>query len=358
MTTPAREAFDEALKHERQGDQEAALSAYLNALEADPDDIEIAYRTATALLRAGYLEEAASQLRRIVFVEPDHLQARANLGNCQLLLDDLGNAESNFEGVLAASPDNHNALYGLATVRLRQDKTQSALAPAERLMALLPENAPTLTLYAQITAKDPQASRAAAAYHKALGLDPSYVPALTGLSELLIRRKRYDEALMYADKALKLSPESADLHKLVAEAHFAAGNLDFAKSAYWAALTRATDDKTTILTSLSVVCRKLGDGEAALVHAHRAFEKAPDRKDAGNALGAALKALGHPKDARAVLTATAQSKPLDEALTTRIGRLAAEIRLAASSAPGQDTRDDPAEQVGNPTGSPEGPGNS
>ncbi|MEJ8475962.1 tetratricopeptide repeat protein [Roseibium algae] len=325
MTTSARDAFDYALDCERRGDPKSALAAYLEALELDPEDMEIIYRTATALLRAGFLEEAASQLRRVVFVEPTHIPARANLGNCQLLMGDMSNAEDNFNSVLEASPDNHNALYGLATVCLKQDKRQQALVTAERLMTLLPENAPALTLYAQAASDDPQASRAAAAYRKALTIDPTYIPALLGLAKLSIRRKRYDEALMFAEKACHLSPSESEPNRVLAEAHEAAGNLQQARAGYTKALTYSGDEKASLLVSLSTISRKLGEYPKALLHAFDAWQRAPGRKDAGNALGAALKNLGRSTDARAILTSMAQGKSLDSALERRLFDLARDL---------------------------------
>ncbi len=338
MTTPARDAFDYALDCERRGDTQAALSAYLDALDRAPEDMEIAYRTATALLRAGHLDEAASQLRRIVFVEPDHLPARANLGSCQFLLGDLANAESNFREVLSAAPDNHNALFGLATVCLKQDKPDAALVPAQRLMELLPENAPALTLYAQASARDPQASRAAAAFRKALTIDRSYTPALIGLAELSIRRKRYDEALELAEKALKLAPRTADPHRLLAEACQASGDLNRARKHYAEALSMPGDDKFGLLVALSGIHRKLGEASPALIHAYEAWQKEPGRKEAGNALGAALKSLGYANEARSVLTAVAQKRPLDIELTRKIATLAHEAGNTASLLPRSGTR--------------------
>ncbi len=137
MTAAARKAFEEAVALENAGNLDRALVSYLKAQELSPDDTEIAYRTASALLQTGYLDEAQSQLRRIVFAEPDHLNARASLGNCQLLLGDMANARQNFADVLAQAPDNRNALYGLASVLLKEDKPEEASVPARRLVELL-----------------------------------------------------------------------------------------------------------------------------------------------------------------------------------------------------------------------------
>ncbi len=332
----AKHAFDLALECERQGDRAAALAHYLDALEHAPDDLEIAYRTATSLLREGFLDEAASQLRRIVFVDPDHVPARANLGNCQLLLNDLPNAEQNFRAVLEAAPTNHNALYGLATVCLKQGKPADALLPAETLLDLIPNSAPALTLYAQATSRDPQSSRAAASFRKALSIDPGYLPALTGLAELSIRRKKFHEALDYARSARQLAPTDPDTHRLIALAQEHLGDLFAAEHALETALACATGNRPDIRVALSGLKRRQGQNGAALVHADAAWQLEPGRRDAGNALGASLKALGQSNVAREVLTGTAQNKPLSDDLLDRIAALVAHHREEFKTASADD----------------------
>lgn len=324
MTSEARRAFDHALSLERAGESEAALAAYLNAMDLAPDDLEIAYKTATALLRAGLLEEAMSQLRRIVFNDPEHVDARASLGNCHFLQGDLENAERNFSDVLLEAPDNHNALYGLASVLMQTGKEAEALVPAQKLTELLPENAAAQTLYAQTRARDLQPSAAIAAYRKALHRDPGYIPALLGLAEMLVRAKRYQEAVSFAEEAAVLQPSRPEAYKLAGDAHQAAGDHQAARDAYLKALAHAPD-RSDLLLPLSVISRKLEDNEAALLHARQALIIEPDNALAANAVGAALAALRHPLDAKAVLTSVARKTPLDEAVAGRIDKLCSEI---------------------------------
>lgn len=334
MTTAARTALDRAMALEQGGKSDAALSAYLDALEAEPDNIDIAYKTATALLRGGFLEEAVSQLRRIVFAEPDHTSARANLGNCQLLLGDLANAEKNFEEVLALAPDNRNALYGLGTVRLQLDRAPEAEAPATRLLELMPDSAPALTLYALTKAHDPQASAAIAAFRKALQIDGEYAPALLGLADVLIRRRRFDEAIALATRVITLHPNDVDAYTMLGEAHQAAGQFSAARQALLKALD-LTGGQPELKVQISVISRKLGELGTALAYADDAYRANPATRGAGNALGAALAALGHPKDAKAVLTNVAQGQALADDLQARIDRLVA----AVQDEPETDNRD-------------------
>ncbi|MTH96814.1 lipopolysaccharide assembly protein LapB [Roseibium sp. RKSG952] len=328
MTSDARKALERALEMDRSGKNEQALSAYLDALEQSPEDLDIAYRTATALLRAGFLDEAISQLRRIVFIDPQCHAARANLGNCHLLQNDLDAAATCFHEVLAASPGNKNALYGLASVHLQRGDHKNAVAPARKLVELLPDNAPALTLYAQSTANDPQVAASIAAFRKALQLDNTYVPALIGLAEVLTRRRRHDEALELAEQAVQIRPEDPAALIVRGEAFQACGRLQEARGDF---LTVLDLDPANIgmKVRISAISRKLGDLGIALAFAHDAYEKDPGHKGAGNALGSALAALSRPKDAQSVLTSVARAAPLPanlkEQIKTLIENMSAEV---------------------------------
>ncbi|GGB45428.1 hypothetical protein GCM10011316_16840 [Roseibium aquae] len=317
MKPDARPVFEKALSLEQAGQCEAALGAYLDALDLDPENMDIAYRAATALLRNGHLDEAVSQLRRIVFVDPDHIGARANLGNCQLLLGDLGNAETNFEHVLQVAPNNHNALYGLASVRLKQGRAEAAQAPATQLAALIPDSVPALTLYAETRAHDPQASAAIAAFRKALAIDRSYAPALTGLADLLIRRRRGPEARGLAEEATRLDPANPVAWKILGEAFQLNGAFEDAYRAFDTAHRKAPGDASH-LVRLSVVSRKLGELGRALAHAFAAVVMDPGNKAALNALGAALTGLGESTLGRTVLQCAANWARLDADTLARI----------------------------------------
>ncbi|MEE4013741.1 tetratricopeptide repeat protein [Roseibium sp. FZY0029] len=321
MTAAARKAFEEAIALENSGNLDRALVSYLKAQELSPDDTEIAYRTASALLQTGYLDEAQSQLRRIVFAEPDHLNARASLGNCQLLLGDTVNARQNFADVLAQAPDNRNALYGLASVLLKEDKPEEAAVPAKRLLELLPDTPAVLSLFADTQARVDQKAAAIAAYRKALKADPNYGPALIGLSQTLLLRKRFDEVIELTIRASERAPADPLPLDLLSDALAGKGEWEDAREAALAALKLAPRSVQTHVR-LSSIARKFGDHGAALKHALAAHDLDKTAKEPLNALGAALAALKYSNQARSVLTAMSRGDGLEPAIRDLVERLA------------------------------------
>lgn len=317
MNPEARSHFDKAQALEKEGKPDAALTAYLTALELDPENLDISYRAATSMLRNGHLDEAASQFRRIVFIVPDHLAARANLGNCQLLLGDLENAEANFEQVLRSSPDNHNALFGLGCVRMKLGKADEARDPAEHLLQLMPESVEALTLYAETRARDKQSSAAVAAFRKALSLDQRYVPALLGLADLLTKSNRAKEAVALAKRACELDASNPAGFRILGDAYQFDGDHDKAYYAYEKARSRAPRDVDLILR-LSALQRKRKNLDEALALAREGYRQAPKNKAAVSAIGTALTSLGLRSVGRDVLKLAAEGKQIDDDALQRI----------------------------------------
>lgn len=310
MTAAARKAFDEAVALENSGDMNKALASYLKAQELSPQDTEIAYRTATALLQSGYLEEAQSQLRRIVFTEPDHQNARTSLGNCQFLMGDYVNASMNFREVLELDPTNRNALFGQASLFLRNNKHAEAEKLATRLLEQLPSSAAALSLLADCQFQTKQQASAIATYRKALKIDENYVPALLGMSEALLLGKRFEEVIRHTVKAGQLTPNDPRTFELLSDALAGTGELEDAYEAAETAL-KLGPANLPALVRLSVLSRKLGRYTSALRFGLAAHDTDQNAQEPFNALGAALASLKHSKKARDVLTAKNAGKELD-----------------------------------------------
>ncbi|MCK7611378.1 tetratricopeptide repeat protein [Roseibium sediminicola] len=323
MTAAAREAFEKAVALENAGQVDKALVSYLKAQELSPEDTEIAYRTASALLQTGYLEEAQSQLRRIVFAEPDHLGARASLGNCQLLLGDTDNAKQNFCEVLERVPTNRNALFGLASVLLKENKPDEAAVAAKYLVDLLPDSAAVLTLFAETQARTDQKAAAIAAYRRALKSDPDHGPALLGLAETLLLRKRFDEVIELTIRASENAPADPLPLELLSDALMGKGALEDAIEAAEAALKIEPKSLST-LVRLSTLSRKTADHKAALSYALAAHDLDKTSRDALNALGAALAALKYQAQARSVLTGLATGTGLEAPIRKLVQELVKE----------------------------------
>ena len=134
--------------------------------------------------------------------------------------------------------------------------------------------------------------------------------ALLGLSDVLLRRKRYDEVIECTIKANEIAPAEPLALELLSDALAGKGALQDALLAAEAAL-RLDPSSRSCLVRLSVLNRKLGQHVRALDNAMKAHDLEKEAPDPLNAIGAALAALKHAEEARAVLTGLAAGKGLD-----------------------------------------------
>lgn len=289
--------------------------------------VHATYRQAKDLMRAGALEEAAAELRRIVFNHADFADARASLGSCQMLLGDTPNAEQSFRAALQLDGLQINALFGLASLLLEQERIQEARECTERLLLRLPEAAAAHALHAQTILDDPQPANPIAAFRKALDLDPACLPALLGLARIYVKRRRIEEAAHLVREAIAHYPKSSEAYDLLSDIHAKNKEPEQALSALASARLLAPSS-AVLAVRQSELSRQIGEIEASLVHAIEACDLGADGKSAGNALGKALAALGYSVEAREILKAAVKGHPVGEDVLTK----ARDIARAAEAA--------------------------
>jgi len=90
--------------HQDQGQPEAALAAYRQAVNYDPSLVTAQRRLGAACANAGDFEQALAALEAAVALEPEHAPTQYNLGIVYLCLGDVELAQRAFEQVLALAP--------------------------------------------------------------------------------------------------------------------------------------------------------------------------------------------------------------------------------------------------------------
>lgn len=319
-------AVAEAARLEQNGDHDAALAIYENLHQRHPTDLDLKYRTGTAMLRVGRLEEAVPILRQVVFNDPDHTRARSNLGNAHLLLENYDYAAEAFRAVLDFDPKNKNALFGLATILIRQNRHSEALPLAQRLVNELPNDPAALTIAAEAGSLDAtQLDAAIARYRQALRVDSDYIPAYLGLGRALQQRKRSKEAYECACAVIEREPSNPAGYDLKGAILIETHNYEAAEKAYLKAL-ELTPRNVRILIHLTEAARKSGKALHALAYAEQAWTLDPTNKHAGKALGSTLSALGKNSLAREILLAGGSRADIRAETLVSIRKLAEEAR--------------------------------
>ena len=160
----------------------AAVDAFRQGLELDPDNASLRQRLATALAAGGDTRTAAAQLEETLRRSPDFPRAHFSLGAIRALQGRWEEAAARYETALRLQPGYVEARMGLA----------EALRGAGRFAESLPH-------YAQVTE-----------------VDPGFAEAWLGRADALIRLGRGEEARTWLAAARHVHPDLPGLAALEA----------------------------------------------------------------------------------------------------------------------------------------------
>lgn len=120
----AEQAVDRALARgarlQQEGNLEAAVAAFREAVEAAPERVDALASLSLAYLRMGRVTEALPGLRRSREALPEHVGVAYYLGLAYFQDERHASARSELEWVLERQPENHQArhLFGLSLLKL------------------------------------------------------------------------------------------------------------------------------------------------------------------------------------------------------------------------------------------------
>lgn len=110
----------------QQGDMQGALSAYSNAISADPKS-KVAYtKRATAYTGLGHLHAAARDYSSALDLEPSSMSARIHRAQLYLRMCKFEDAEKDFNTVLETKPEHDGALQGKEKLTTGRGHLQTA----------------------------------------------------------------------------------------------------------------------------------------------------------------------------------------------------------------------------------------
>lgn len=160
----------------------AAVDAFREGLELEPDNVSLRQRLATALAAGGDTRAAVTQLEEALRRDPDFARAHFSLGAILALQGRQTEAVERYETALRLQPGYVEARMGLA----------EALRGAGRLTDSLPH-------YLEVTR-----------------VDPGFAEAWFGRADALVRLGRLDEARAWLSEARTIHPDRPELASLEA----------------------------------------------------------------------------------------------------------------------------------------------
>ena len=192
----------------KQGDTDAAIVHYRQALELRPGYAEAHYNLGSLLVQEGQLDEAITHYEKALEISPGDADAHNNLGAALLASGRVDEAIAHYRKALVIQPDRADASCNLASALLSKKDLDGAIAYYSACLATLPNQ--------------PEAQY--------------------NLASALFRRGRTDEAITHYQKALELSPDNADAHANLGSAFLAKGRVPDAIAEYSDALRIAHDN--------------------------------------------------------------------------------------------------------------------
>ncbi|MEO9136497.1 MAG: tetratricopeptide repeat protein [Casimicrobiaceae bacterium] len=173
----AHESADKLIEagqpREDQGQLDAALQCYLEAIEAAPGYVRAHMNAGNVLGKLERWNEGLAEQRKAVECAPDHAPARFNLGAFLFNRGDLAGAAAELIEASRLQPEMIEAPILLADVYEMQDRFDEAEAQ----------------------------------YSRALAIAPDHAGAMLNLGWFCVRQGRMEQALHWMQRARRIDPE-------------------------------------------------------------------------------------------------------------------------------------------------------
>ena len=179
--------FDEAIVH------------YEKALEINPADAEAHNNFGATLLANGHADEAIAHYRKALTIRPDYADASCNLASALLSKGDLDGAIGYYSACLAVSPNQAEAQYNLASALFQTGRMDEAIAHYQKALELHPESAEAHANLGSVFLSKGRIRDAMAQYKDTLRMAPDNVAAQSNLAWVLATA---------ADPSLRNGPEA------------------------------------------------------------------------------------------------------------------------------------------------------
>jgi len=138
--SPADLSYNEAVRHMRAGDHEAALVAFDRALQEDPRHATAPLARARTLVEMGRLDEAVAELKAAVGRRPTDPRAFNDLGLVYRQLQEAEGALWCFRAAVRLSGEVPDFHYNLARTYWDVGRYPEAAQALRRLLELRPED--------------------------------------------------------------------------------------------------------------------------------------------------------------------------------------------------------------------------
>lgn len=239
----AQNFFDTANQLKSQGKLNEAIASYQQALEIQPDYLEVhhqlaevyflekripeatascklalklqpnfapAYKTLGNILQAqGKIEEALRAYNKALEINPEFVEALVNKGTMISKLGQTEDAIACYRNAIKLKPDMTAAHWNLGNLLISLGKTDEGISCWQKASESDPEkfNSQLFHDLATNLGKSGNIEAAIGCYQQAIALNPDYLLAYVNLGTLLQRQEKLEDAIATFQKALEIQPD-------------------------------------------------------------------------------------------------------------------------------------------------------
>ncbi len=169
----------------KQGNTEAAMAHYTEALRSNPDFFDAHYNLGMILFREGRYAEAEAHFTAALRVSPGHTEAHNNLGMVLSRQGRYAEAEAHFTEAVRLNPSLVVALFNLGRVKADRAKYDEAAAQYAEVIRRQPGNVGAHQNLGNVLGRLGKYEEAAAHYAEAIRLDPGSAEAYNASAMLM-----------------------------------------------------------------------------------------------------------------------------------------------------------------------------
>lgn len=244
----------------------------------------------------GDYDVAITAYRQAVELEPANVEALVALSEIQLMFADAAGARAYAQRAVDAAPQNVRALLALARAHNWANENEAALNYAFDALEIMPDEPTALAILGEIYTDEGNWDIAESYLNRALELEPANVTALRNRAYFLELRGNYEEAIATLQEAIAVAPQRFDLYIQLGR-QYRVGLLDYEKAnEAYANAVRVYESPIT-LTAQGDGLYNTGDHLQAVRVLRKAVEMDPQYGPALVYLGMALYARRNYEDA-------------------------------------------------------------
>lgn len=188
---------------------ERSLEATLEAVNANPDDLNARLSLAVAYTEQQMYDEAIEQCQVILHQNSVHLGAIHQLGRIREKQGEYESAIQEYERILRIDRDNVEALQQLGILHSELGLYTEAENEFKRALELNPSSTDAYYNLGLVHTKRGLYSRAIQEFEKVLELDSTWIDAYLHLGRAYDHQERYDDAIRMFEALLKVQPDNS-----------------------------------------------------------------------------------------------------------------------------------------------------